>query len=202
MCWAEFNSWKKIRLVGWTHICQEPKPVQDPSAQCGWTQFKHVLRSFILCRILNPLSDRRKWTTMTWSSFRSEHEWQRVWPQVTSLKETLIWSVNSSLVHSESQLKASLRFPPEHLPEDERRDKNVNLIKEKNQPSVLLKDVYPSQNAPWLRTQALSVSAFPPSGITWWMTVWELRAADTQTHKQPERTTDRPSASRPLIFTF
>lgn len=61
--------------------------------------------------------------------------------------------------------KMSLRFPqatrtPPRLlqyTEDERRGKNVNLIREENQPSVLPKDAYPSQNALWLQTQALSL---------------------------------------------
>ncbi len=45
MCWTECNSWKKTKLFGWTHSCQELKPVQDLSIQCGWTQFKLNVQS-------------------------------------------------------------------------------------------------------------------------------------------------------------
>lgn len=45
MCWTECNSWKKTRMVGGTHGCQELKPVQDLSVQCGWTRFKSNVQS-------------------------------------------------------------------------------------------------------------------------------------------------------------
>lgn len=79
--------------------------------------------------------------------------------------------------------------------EDERRDKNVNGLKEENRPSVLPVDAYPSENPPRLQTQALSVPPFPASGITWWTSAWEPGAADQPTHKQPSAAERCPLAA-------